>query len=56
MKIKSGLIVVELHLGRLSIRSELKAGKEHRAARQIFQAFPPSTPPPPLRPACFSLY
>lgn len=55
VKIKSGLIVVELHLGRLSIRSELKAGKEHRAARQIFQAFPPSTPPH-LRPACFSLY
>lgn len=54
MKIKSGLIVVDLDLGRLSIRSELKAGKEHQAARQIFQAFPPLPSPPP--PACFGLY
>lgn len=46
VKIKSGLIVVELHLRRLSIRSELKAGKEHQAAQQIFQAFPSPSPPP----------
>lgn len=50
VKIKSGLIVVELDLRRLSIRSELKAGKEHQAARQIFQAFPP------LPPVSFGLY
>lgn len=45
MKIKSGLIVVEPDLGRLSIRSELKAGKEHQAAWQIFSSlFSPPLP------------
>lgn len=45
VKIKSGPIVMELDRRRLSIRSELKAGKEHQPARQIFQAFSPSPPP-----------
>lgn len=41
MKIKSGPLVVELDLRRLSICSELKAGKEHQASQQIFSSLFP---------------